>query len=272
MHHHIRSVAQTKWTMSDDVKDWSRDDVEDWWRTLGPNANRYIGMVQRRVLNGERLIKMKRKDFDAEGMESWLAKSFVQWVRDLKYNSADPVPTQEVADIICANTKFGPNVAMLIARFVRDNPEHWDRKELSKYFKKRGLKKIAKRVKKEKISAENVSILISDPKIAQHERDELQFLFPHLCFYTRRNPNPTSWYAIVRDYGAAYLVLFIAFLTIASVLLGRGINENSSDRAAFVAIGAIIYFIFISICLICAFHPDCWREPCGLPKCFNERK
>ena len=76
--------------MSDDVKDWSRDDVEDWWRTLGPNANRYIGMVQRRVLNGERLIKMKRKDFDAEGMESWLAKSFVQWVRDLKYNVISP--------------------------------------------------------------------------------------------------------------------------------------------------------------------------------------
>ena len=73
------------------------------------------------------------------------------------FQSPDPVPTQEVADIICANTKFGPNVSMLIARFVRDNPEHWDRKELSKYLKKRGLKKIAKRVKKEKISAENVS-------------------------------------------------------------------------------------------------------------------
>ena len=82
------------------------------------------------------------------------------------FQSPDPVPTQEVADIICANTKFGPNVSMLIARFVRDNPEHWDRKELSKYLKKRGLKKIAERVKKEKISESAFTVKSSTEKDA----------------------------------------------------------------------------------------------------------
>jgi len=258
MHHHVPNVAQTQWTISEDVKDWSMEDVEAWWRTLGPNAQRFFGMVRRRVLNGERLLKMKRADFDAEGMESWMAKSFVQWVRDLKYDSPDPVSTRELTDIVNRNTKFGPNISHLIARFVRDNPDDWDRKELAYYLKSRGLKKIAKRVKKERITSENVEILITDPKIASHERDELQFLFPHVCFYNRRFPHPHSWYAIIKDFLPAWAVFLVAIVSIACVLLARGAIEGAP---AFVALGAIFLTVIISIIMCCAFHPRFWLSP-----------
>ncbi len=43
-------------------------------------------MIKNRKLDGERLLKMKKQDFLDEGMESWLALTFVQWVRDLKYD------------------------------------------------------------------------------------------------------------------------------------------------------------------------------------------
>lgn len=258
MHHTVPSVAQTKWSLKADVLDWSMDDVEVWWRTLGPNAKRYIGMVRRRVLNGERLLTMKRADFDNEGMETWLAKSFVQWVRDLKYDSPDPVGTAELTDIIFnAQPRWGPNVSQLIARYVRDNPNDWDRKDLARHLKSRGLKKIAKRVKKEKIDPSNIAILISDPKIAPHERDELQFLYPDICFYTRRNPHPMSWYATIRDLAPPWLVLSIGILCVSSILIARGTRDSSPGL---VVCGAVLLTTFLAVVAGCALHPPCWTE------------
>lgn len=258
MPHTIPSVAQTKWSLKTDVLDWSMDDVDAWWQTLGPNAKRYIGMVRRRVLNGERLLKMKRVDFDNEGMESWLAKSFVQWVRDLKYDSPDPVGTAELTDIIFnAQPRWGPNVSQLIARYVRDNPKDWNRKDLARHLKSRGLKKIAKRVKKEKIDPSNIAILISDPKIAQHERDELQFLFPDICFYTRRNPHPMSWYATIRDLAPPWLVFSIGISCISSILIVRGARDSSPGL---IAVGVLLLTMYLSLVAACALHPPFWTE------------
>merc|ERR1719270_1703037 len=101
-------------------------------------------------------------------MESWLALTFVQWVRDLKYDSPDPVPAGELGPIIQDCTTFGPFVSEHIARFVRDNPLDWDNKQLHQYFKRRGLKKDAKIVRKKNVAPDSIHILITDPEISEH--------------------------------------------------------------------------------------------------------
>jgi len=246
------------WTLREDVENWTLEDVENWWKTLGPNAVNFIDVVQDNMIDGEKLLTLKKADFERMGMQSWLVGMFTDWVRDLKYDSADPVSRQELRTLICKNTKLTRSLSELISEFVRDDPENWDTSQLSSYLKARGMKKTAKQIRKQKISPANIEILIHDMNIPERGRVELANLYPEKTVYSRKHPHPLSWYAIIKSNVLWWVVLMIAFCAIAIVMFVRGGNSNS---LALTIVGIILILSMLFVLAGCAFASWFWKHP-----------
>jgi len=262
-------LAETEWisheddelpagTFVEDVKDWSIIDVERWWQTKGPTACSYIGIVRRRGLNGERLLSMKKSDFEQYGMESWLARSFHQWIRELRYDSADLASVEEIKEIICTYTRVGPEVSQLISQFVRTDPHGWDVHELADYMKSRGLKRTAKRILKKKTNFQNIETLVEDPQLCDKGRIELAVLFPDIKFYSRRNPHPESWYAILKTSFARWVVCIIAFIIIPIIFIVRGATHGLH---LYTTIGSLVLIFMLILIMFCFFYSPLWETP-----------
>lgn len=244
------------YALKDDVKSWTLQEVQAWWRTKGPNAMDYYNQTERLMIDGEKLLSLKRKDFELMGMNSWLTQMFVDWIRDLKYDSRDPLTQEELTTLVRKHTRLSTELAKLVSKFVRDNPEDWDQKELAKYLKRRGLKKTAKQIRKKKISPQNIEILIHDPSLPEKGRAELSQLYPNRTFYSMKHPHPLSWHAIIRGNVYWWLIFAIAFCTIAVVIIVRG----GGDSIPLTIIGCLLIIALLGTIIGCFTRSFFWNE------------